>query len=84
MARLVKLGGRRPTSRVAIAMHLTQALGIPMPPDAADLAFRGLAKKHYLWVARVVHPDKCQLARAAEAFRVVDDAYKAFFAGRPI
>eukprot|EP00966_Prymnesium_polylepis_P052546 1216657-Prymnesium_polylepis.4 len=67
-------------SRVA---HLAEMLGVIVPAAAYDDASQRLLKKNYLWVCRMVHPDKCQELHTVEAFRAVDDAFKAYESARP-
>ena len=85
IAKLVALGARnKPVSRHATLLHLCEALGMPLPANGYDDATRSTIKKNYLWVCRMVHPDKCKLPRAVEAFRAVDDAYKNYQASGPL
>ena len=52
--------------------RLVQMLGVIVPANAYDPAAKALLRKNYLWVSRLVHPDKCQLPNGVEAFRAVE------------
>jgi len=66
--RLLKLG---PTASAR------QILGIPL--SASHDAAAG--KRHFRHLARLLHPDKCNLPNAAEAFKRVLDAFETFEKG---
>lgn len=84
IAHLIALASRKPASRHAKLVHLVDMLGVPVPASPYDDAPRSMLKKNWLWVCRIVHPDKCNEAGAVEAFRAVDDAYKAYQAAGPL
>ena len=57
-------------TRLSLPLNSATSIARLEPPEAWP--------RRRFW--QIVHPDKCQEPRTAEAFRVVDDAYKAYLA----
>lgn len=60
ISKLLKLARARPHRVLGVALR-------------ADLA---AARKSYLSMVRLIHPDKCDLPRATEAFRIAHQAFE--------